>query len=65
MNETSKKIELFKKRDELGRKMMEIAEEKGITDDAGLMELEEYKEFKKIENELKELYQQPYENTRL
>jgi len=56
MNETSKKIELFKKRDELGRKMMEIAEEKGITDDAGLMELEEYKEFKKIENELKELY---------
>jgi len=56
MNETSQKIELFKKRDELGHKMMKAAEEKGITDDLGLVELEEYKEFKKVEDELKKLY---------
>jgi len=57
MDETYEKIELFKKRDELGRKMMKVAEEKGITDDAGLVELEEYKEFKKVEDELKKLYE--------
>jgi len=56
MNETVQKIVLFRKRDELGRKMMKVAEEKGITDDAGLVELEEYKEFKKVEDELKKLY---------
>ena len=56
MNETSQKIELFKKRDELGHKMMKAAEEKGITDDLGLVELEEYKEFKKVEDELNKLY---------
>jgi len=52
-----KVIKLFKKRDELMHKMMKVAEEKGITDDAGLVELEEYKEFKKVEDELKKLYE--------
>jgi len=56
MNETSQKIELFKKRDELGRIMMKAAEEKGITEDLELVELEKYKEFKKVEDELKKLY---------
>jgi len=72
MDETYEKIELVKKREELGHsdafpvsvfcnvvtvlKMMKVAEEKGITDDAGLVELEEYKEFKKVEDELKKLF---------
>jgi len=57
MDETYEIIKLFKKRDELMRKMMKVAEENGITDDAGLVELEEYKEFKKVEDELKKLYE--------
>lgn len=56
MNETIQKIELFKKRDELKRKIATIIEEKDLKENKDVEALKEYKEFIKIENELKNLF---------
>ena len=56
MEETSEKIYLFKKRDELGRKIVKIIDEKGLTKNCDIEALEEHKEFVKVEEELKKLF---------
>ena len=53
MNETVEKIELFKKRDKLSSRIMEIIREKNLKKDSEIEELEEHKEFVKVTNELK------------
>ena len=52
-NETVEKIDLFTKRDELGRKIVKIIEERGLKEDSEIEALDEHKEFIKITEELK------------
>ena len=56
MEETVKKIDLFKKRDELGIKISKIIDDRKLTTDEEIESLDEHKEFIKIENELKALF---------
>ena len=53
MNETSEKINLFIKRDELGRKIVKIIEERGLREDTEIEALDEHKEFVKITEQLR------------
>ena len=53
MDETLEKIELFKKREKLGKRIAEIIEERDLQKDADIKSLNEYKEFIIITDELK------------
>lgn len=57
MDETVEKIQLYKKRDELGRKIVQIIDEQKLTNDAQIELLEEHKEFVQTEEKLRSLYQ--------
>lgn len=53
MNETVEKIDLFIKRDKLGKQVVKIIEEKGLKTDAEIEKLDEHKKFIKITEQLK------------
>ena len=53
MDETVEKIELFKKREKLGKRIAEIIEERDLQKDSDIKSLKEYKEFIIITDELK------------
>lgn len=56
MEETYEKIELFKKRGELGSKIAKIIEERHLKTDSEIEALEEHKEFVRVEELLRKLF---------
>lgn len=56
MNETTRKIDLFVKRQELGAKISRIIEERGLSTDEEISSLQEHVEFEKLTKELTSLY---------